>query len=155
MEVESFPWERFPSIREFLWNCFIRQSLYKQFKVSGCVGILYRNGSKHNVIIQVEGTFSVPGDHVFCIAFNQCDMGCNTCLYGKPCIQKDASNKIVPKIKGADCVVFASPLYFWTVSSRIKTFIERFHGIAQENPAIQTENLRLTKTAICRRHMSL
>ena len=60
-------------------------------------------------------------------------LGCNACRYGKPCVQKDAFNDFVPKIKAADCVVFASPLYFWTVSSRIKAFIERFYCIAEED----------------------
>ena len=41
---------------------------------------------------------------------------------------------MVPKIKSADCIVFASPLYFWTVSARIKAFIERFYCIAGEDP---------------------
>ena len=61
-------------------------------------------------------------------------LGCNACRYGKPCIQKDSFNDIVPKIKRADCIVFASPLYFWTISSRLKAFIERFYCIAQEDP---------------------
>lgn len=61
-------------------------------------------------------------------------IGCNACRYGKPCVQKDAFNDIVPKIKTADCIVFASPLYFWTLSSRLKAFIERFYCIAEEDP---------------------
>ncbi len=60
-------------------------------------------------------------------------LGCNACRYGKPCIQKDAFNDLIPKIKAADCLIFASPLYFWTVSSRIKAFIERFYCIAEED----------------------
>ena len=60
-------------------------------------------------------------------------LGCNACRYGKPCVQKDAFNDIVPKIKDADGIVFASPLYFWTISSKIKAFIERFYCIAQED----------------------
>ena len=60
-------------------------------------------------------------------------IGCNACRYGKPCIQKDAFNDIVPKIKSADLIVFASPLYFWTISSRLKAFIERFYCIAEED----------------------
>lgn len=35
-------------------------------------------------------------------------LGCNACRYGKPCVQKDAFNEIIPKIKAADLVVFAS-----------------------------------------------
>ncbi len=61
-------------------------------------------------------------------------LGCNACRYGKPCIQKDSFNDMIPKIKNSDCIVFASPLYFWTVSARIKAFIERFYCIAEENP---------------------
>lgn len=61
-------------------------------------------------------------------------LGCNACRYGKPCIQKDDFNDLVPKIKDADCVVFASPLYFWTISSKLKAFIERFYCIAEEDP---------------------
>lgn len=60
-------------------------------------------------------------------------LGCNACRYGKPCIQKDSFNELVPKIKNADLIVFASPLYFWTISSKIKAFIERFYCIAEED----------------------
>ena len=61
-------------------------------------------------------------------------LGCNACRYGKPCVQRDAFNGLVPKIKAADCIVFASPLYFWTLPARIKAFIERFYCIAEEDP---------------------
>lgn len=61
-------------------------------------------------------------------------LGCNACRYGKPCVQKDAFNDLVPKIKNADLIVFASPLYFWTLSSSLKAFIERFYCIAEEDP---------------------
>ncbi|MEM5767071.1 MAG: flavodoxin family protein [Bacillota bacterium] len=60
-------------------------------------------------------------------------LGCNACRYGKPCVLKDGFNDLVPKIKAADLIVFASPLYFWTISSRIKAFIERFYCIAEED----------------------
>ena len=60
-------------------------------------------------------------------------LGCNACRYQKPCIQKDGFNEMIPKIKAADCIVFASPLYFWTGSARIKAFIERFYCIAEED----------------------
>lgn len=60
-------------------------------------------------------------------------IGCNACRYGKPCVQKDSFNELVPIIKGADLIVFASPLYFWTISSKIKAFIERFYCIAEED----------------------
>lgn len=58
-------------------------------------------------------------------------LGCNACRYGKPCVQKDSFNEMIPQIMEADCIVFASPLYYWSVSSRLKAFIERFYCIAQ------------------------
>lgn len=61
-------------------------------------------------------------------------IGCNVCRYGKPCIQKDGFNELVPKITDADLIVFASPLLFWTISSKLKAFIERFYCIAEEDP---------------------
>lgn len=61
-------------------------------------------------------------------------LGCNACRYEKPCIQKDSFNEMIPMIKEADLLVFASPLYFWTISSRIKAFLERFYCLAQEDP---------------------
>lgn len=60
-------------------------------------------------------------------------IGCNACRYEKPCVQKDSFNELVPKIKYADCIVFASPLLFWTISSQLKAFIERFYCIAEED----------------------
>jgi len=63
-------------------------------------------------------------------------LGCNACRYGKPCVQKDGFNELAPKIKQADLIVFASPLYFWTISSKLKAFIERFYCIAEEDPEL-------------------
>lgn len=77
------------------------------------------------------------GHQVEIVSLNQLNVngctGCNACRYGKPCVQKDDFNSLVPKIKTADLIVFASPLYFWTVSSKIKAFIERFYCIAEKD----------------------
>ena len=62
-------------------------------------------------------------------------IGCNACRFGKPCVQKDDFNSLIPAIRNADLIVFASPLYFWTLSSKIKAFIERFYCIAEEDDA--------------------
>ncbi len=60
-------------------------------------------------------------------------MGCNVCRYRKPCVIKDDWNRIVPDFDWADMIVFASPLYFWTISAKLKSFIERFYNIAEED----------------------
>lgn len=80
---------------------------------------------------------SESGHEVEKISLNKTEVkgciGCNACRYGKPCIQKDAFNDFIPAIKSADLIVFASPLLFWTISAKLKAFIERFYCIAEED----------------------
>ena len=38
------------------------------------------------------------------------------------------------KSKRQTALVFASPLLFWTISSKLKAFVERFYCIAEEDP---------------------
>ena len=49
-------------------------------------------------------------------------------------MKKADFNGIAEKLREADLVAFASPLYFWTISSRLKALIERFYCLAQEDP---------------------
>ena len=53
-------------------------------------------------------------------------------------MQKDDFSQLIPKILEADLLVFASPLYFWTISAKLKAFIERFYCLAQpdEHPPL-------------------
>lgn len=69
-------------------------------------------------------------------------LGCNACRYGKPCIQKDAFNELVPKIKAADCIVFASPLYFWTLSSRSKHLSNGFTVLRRKILTLRLGDMR-------------
>ena len=65
----------------------------------------------------------------------QACLGCNACKRGNPCFQHDDFIQLIPKIQAADLLVFASPLYYWTINARMKAFLERFYGIAEEDPA--------------------
>jgi len=95
------------------------------------------NGNTNQLVDSfIKGTTEM-GHEIEKVSLNRVEVkgciGCNACRYGKPCIQKDDFNELVPKIKSADCIVFASPLLFWTLSSKIKAFIERFYCIAEED----------------------
>lgn len=61
--------------------------------------------------------------------------GCNACKITHACAQKDDMSALYPLIERADGVVLASPLYFWTISARLKAFIERLYAISQEDDA--------------------
>lgn len=61
-------------------------------------------------------------------------LGCNACRWGKPCVQKDDFNDLAPKLLAADLIVFASPLYYFSWSSRIQALIERFYCLTEQEP---------------------
>ncbi len=103
--------------------------------------VVLGGGRPHGNTRQLADSFmkgaADAGHDVELISLNETEVkgctGCNACRYGKPCVQKDSFNALVPKIKEADLIVFASPLLFWTISSKLKAFIERFYCIAEKD----------------------
>ncbi len=61
-------------------------------------------------------------------------LGCNACKRGAPCVQRDGFADILPLFERCDLLVLASPLYYWTISSRLKAFIERLYSVAAPDP---------------------
>lgn len=59
---------------------------------------------------------------------NPC-IGCNSCFTreGNKCFQKDDMDGIYEKLKMADIVVAASPVYFYGISAELKAVIDRLH----------------------------
>ena len=58
---------------------------------------------------------------------------CKGCLNAgrdskSPCSQKDDMDKIYAEFENADVVVFASPLYFWTITGTLKTVADRLYA---------------------------
>lgn len=51
--------------------------------------------------------------------------GCGYCNTNKKCSQKDDMNEILDKMLAADIIVLATPIYFYTISGQLKTFIDR------------------------------
>lgn len=51
--------------------------------------------------------------------------GCLVCQKTQSCIIQDDANAIVAKIKEADVVVFATPVYFYEMSGQMKTLLDR------------------------------
>lgn len=62
--------------------------------------------------------------------------GCKACdgcwMNGRPCVQEDDFNRIAPLILDADVVVFASPLYYYDLSSQLKTLLDRFYALCED-----------------------
>lgn len=51
--------------------------------------------------------------------------GCGVCNTTHKCIQKDDMAGILEKMVNADVVVFATPVYFYSMTGQMKTFIDR------------------------------
>ena len=58
--------------------------------------------------------------------------GCRSCGYcrgaGKgACVQQDDMQKVYPIVKDAEMIVFASPVYYFTMSAQLQAAIQRFY----------------------------
>ena len=65
--------------------------------------------------------------------------GCIHCGYEGPCVQKDDMEEIRGKILGADMMVFVTPLYYYGMSTQLKTLIDRFCAF---NSSIQRKHMK-------------
>lgn len=61
-------------------------------------------------------------------------IGCGACQKGNhQCAVKDDMQKIYPLLEACDAVVLASPLYFWSISGKLKSFIDRLYAVSKED----------------------
>ena len=51
--------------------------------------------------------------------------GCLACQHTQKCVIKDDSNEIVEKMKNADVIAFATPIYYYEMSGQMKTLLDR------------------------------
>jgi len=59
---------------------------------------------------------------------NYC-LACDACKRnGGNCVQKDDMKEILDKMIAADVLVLATPVYFYSISSRMKTLIDRVYA---------------------------
>ena len=75
-------------------------------------------GQNHDVEIVSVADYNV----------NPC-IGCNSCFSreGNQCFQDDDMHKIYDKLKNADILVIASPVYFYGISAQLKAIVDRLH----------------------------
>ena len=63
--------------------------------------------------------------------------GCGFCQLQEPnvtkCAINDVMQEVYPIYEQCDTVVMASPLYFWTLSSQIKAFMDRLYAVSRKD----------------------
>ena len=52
-------------------------------------------------------------------------LGCSACQKILKCVQKDDMADLLNKVKNADVLIFATPIYFYEMSGQLKTFLDR------------------------------
>jgi multimeric flavodoxin WrbA len=68
----------------------------------------------------------------------QCEIdGWGVCGREQRCIIEDDFDSVVVKLKSADAVVFANPVYFGDLSESMRTFLERLRRISFNRPGTQ------------------
>ena len=76
-------------------------------------------------------------------------IGCNSCYTreGHRCFQDDDMQQIYNKLKQADVLVIASPVYFYGISAQLKTVIDRLHTPMRNDFAVRKLGLILVGSA--------
>lgn len=56
--------------------------------------------------------------------------GCLACLPDKKaCVQRDDINDVLPRVLEADVLVFCTPVYYYSVTGQMKTFLDRLNPL--------------------------
>lgn len=101
-------------------------------KIAVLVGSM-RKGGNTDLLAQafVEGASKNNTVEVVSVADNRVNpcIGCNSCFTreGHHCFQDDDMPAIYDKLKAADILVVASPVYFYGISAELKAIIDRLH----------------------------
>lgn len=103
--------------------------------------ILVLNGSPHpngptsDMVKAFTSGATEAGHEVVCVSAAHMNIkGCMACEYchnkgNGLCAQKDDMQEIYPEILSADMIVFASPIYYFTLSAQLQAVIHRTYAI--------------------------
>ena len=96
------------------------------------VGSMRKNGNTALLVKSFsKGAAKMNNVNIISVAdynVNPC-IGCNSCFNreGNKCFQIDDMVQIYKKLRNADIVVIASPVYFYGISAQLKAIVDRLH----------------------------
>ena len=64
-------------------------------------------------------------------------IGCLTCLKTGKCVQKDDAPEIMEKLRQADVLVFATPIYYYEMCGQMKTLLDRMNPLYESDYAFR------------------
>jgi len=72
-------------------------------------------------------------------------LGCGHCFKEiGVCVQKDDMRTILDALRKADTLVLASPVYYWSVTSQLKSAMDRTYALLKEGTSIKHAALLMT-----------
>ncbi|MBQ6192859.1 MAG: flavodoxin family protein [Prevotella sp.] len=111
-----------------------------------------RKGGNTELLVDAFARGAAKHHHVEIVSVrnykvNPC-LGCNACFKTNGiCVQKDDMSLIYEKMRYADMLVIASPVYFYGISAQLKAVIDRFHNPIRDSFHIKKMALLLVGAA--------
>ena len=81
----------------------------------------------------VDAGAQVESIHLHSLDIRPCD-ACDLCKEpGRSCVIEDDMQPLYPKLAGADAIVLASPIYWFTFSGQLKLCMDRWYAFQSSN----------------------
>ena len=104
----------------------------KKMKITVITGSPHKDGTSALLADRFIDGAKTAGHEVFRFnaAFEKVSpcIGCDRCGMNGPCVYTDAMTKLNPELLVSDLVAFVTPLYYYGMSTQIKTVIDRFYA---------------------------
>jgi multimeric flavodoxin WrbA len=96
-----------------------------------------REGNSATLAEQVAAGAKEAGGQVETVHLHELDIqpcdACDTCQAGDiDCVIEDDMQDLYPKVSAADAIVYASPIYWFSVSAQLKLFIDRCYAMGED-----------------------
>ncbi|MBQ7307121.1 MAG: flavodoxin family protein [Clostridia bacterium] len=95
-----------------------------------------KNGNSDLLCQEFQKGALSKGHNVEYVRINDMNLGfcqgCYACNSTGKCFQQDGMNELCEKLVNADVIVFATPVYFYTMSAQLKTLIDRLVPVYTE-----------------------
>lgn len=105
----------------------------EKMKILVLTGSPRKNGNSNELARQFIRGAEENGHKIFRFDAAESDVhpciACNSCGMDGPCVFKDDFEKVRAHIVPADVVVFATPMYYFGISSQLKSVIDRFYAL--------------------------
>lgn len=98
------------------------------------VNSTYRKGGNSELLAQAFAKGAQEaGNAVQTISIREMQLkfciGCLSCQKTGKCVLQDDINAILPVVQQADVLVFATPVYYYSMSGQLKTFLDRMNPL--------------------------